>query len=188
MIKDFLKVETNFSYLLEVQESDLHEVMLLRNNRKINHLNKISNKIQDQVEYFQNYKIRQETDGEIYYKIFDKEFKNKICGLVRITKLFNKDFFSWESFILKDGSNPIIAYDVAIAIFTIGFDFFNKKQCGPWNVPIKATNVLNFHKNIDMAKILDINEIYYIMKINYRDFDKRKKFFYQKKIGLILNG
>lgn len=186
MIYKFINLKTHFSILSELNETNIEQILNIRNSRKNNFLHKISNSTDEQIIYFKNYKKRQKKEGEIYYKIHDKNNPDIICGLVRIVKIYEEDSFSWESFILKEGTNPVIAYDVAIAIFSIGFDFLKKKLCGPWNVPIKANNILKFHKNIGMASVINTTNEYYVMTIKYDNYIKRKNFFQKKNIGLIL--
>ena len=186
MIHKFVNLRTHFSILSELKEPDIEQIINIRNKRKNNFLYKISDSIEEQIVYFRSYKKRQEKEGEIYYKLYDKNQPNTICGLVRIVKIYQIDSFSWESFILKEGTNPILAYDVPLTIFSIGFDFLKKKTCGPWNVPLKANNIMKFHKNIGMASVIDTTNQFYVMSIEYDNYIKRKNFFQKKKIGIIL--
>jgi len=186
LIYKFINLKTHFSILSELDETDVEQIINIRNTRKNNFLHKINNSLDEQIIYFKNYKKRQKKEGEIYYKIYDKNHPDTICGLVRIVKIYEVDCFSWESFILKEGTNPILAYDVTIAIFSIGFDFLKKKICGPWNVPIKANKILKFHKNIGMASVINTTNEFYEMTVEYKNYIKRKNFFLKKNIGIIL--
>jgi hypothetical protein len=185
VIEKFKKYETNFSVLEEISEKDLEDVINIRTNKIKSVLHPISNKLSDQLAYFENYQKTKKNNGEIYYKIYEKKFPDIKCGFVRITQLNNNLNFSWESFILKDNVSPHISYDVMISIYSIGFDFFKKKICGPWNVPSKAVNIIKFHELTGMAKIVSKNDQFSCFEVTRSSYYDRIDFFRNRKLGII---
>lgn len=179
----FLKISSNFSELEEVSILDAQLLFNLRSKRKNNFLNSIYGGVQEQEEYLTKYLNNKNIDGEIYYRIKDKS--NLVIGFVRITKLNYKDIFSWESYILEEGVNPIIAYDVMLIIFKIGFEYLHKKKCGPWIVKKIAHNIMIFHKNVGMAKVIKEDENEILMQVLLSDFNEKISYFEKRKIGLI---
>jgi hypothetical protein len=185
VIEKFIKYETNFSILEEISEDDLQDIINIRTNKNNSVLHPISNKLTEQLAYFENYQKTKKINGEIYYKIYEKKFPKIKCGFVRITQLNNNHSFSWESFILNDDVSPHISYDVMISIYSIGFDFFKKKLCGPWNVPNRAMNIMKFHEFTGMAEIVSKNEQFTCYEVTSSSYEARIDFFKKRKLGII---
>ncbi|MCF8462922.1 MAG: hypothetical protein K9G11_03340 [Rickettsiaceae bacterium] len=179
----FLKISSNFSELEEISIHDAQLLFNLRSKRKNNFLNSIYGGVQEQAEYITKYLNNKNIDEEIYYRIKDKS--SLVIGFVRITKLNYKDIFSWESYILEEGVNPIIAYDVMLIIFKIGFQYLHKKKCGPWMVKKIAHNIMKFHKNVGMAKVIKEDENEILMQVLASDYNKNISYFEKRKIGII---
>ena len=188
VIEKFIKYETNFSVLEEITEKDLQDIINIRTNKINSALHPISNNLNEQLAYFENYQNTKKINGEIYYKIYEKKFPDVKCGFVRITQLNNNQNFSWESFILKDNVSPHISYDVMISIYSIGFDFFKKNICGPWNVPNKAINIMKFHELTGMAEIASKNEQFTRYEVTRDSYEARKDYFKMRKLGIIREG
>ena len=188
VIEKFIKYETNFSILEEISEKDLEDIINIRTNRINSVLHPISNNLTDQLTYFENYQNTKKINGEIYYKIYEKKLPDIKCGFVRITQLNSNHNFSWESFILKDNVSPHISYDVMISIYSIGFDFFKKKICGPWIVPNRAINIMKFHEFTGMAEIVSKNDQFTYYKVSSASYEARIDFFKKRKLGVIKSG
>ncbi len=71
-------IETKFIFLKEINETDLQDIINLRQFKLNNHLTPISPSLDAQLEYFKEYKIRRSKNSEIYYKIIDKSNLSKI--------------------------------------------------------------------------------------------------------------
>ncbi len=174
-------IETKFIFLKEINETDLQDIINLRQFKSNNHLTPISPSLDAQLEYFKEYKIRRSKNSEIYYKIIDKSNLSKISGLVRLTEISNPNKFSWESLIVADGAPPYVSLDAMITIYRIGFEALNKTICGPWTIPINAKNVYSLHSKVGMAEEISRDESYYKMIVTREAFNRRFHFF--KKIG-----
>jgi hypothetical protein len=174
MIPDKVFIKTQFSFLEEIQIEDLESIIKLRSGRSDSVLSKISNKVSDQKIFYKNYKLRREKGEEIYFKIFAINSK-KIIGLVRLTEMNNSYRFNWESFVMNKKSAPHISVDVNLTLFKIGYFKFKRDICGPWIVPIKGINVLNFHKKIGISKIILKTKIHYVLISTVQLFNKKIK-------------
>lgn len=186
MIEKILSLHTNYSIIKEIDETDLPRIIEIRTSSARNVLNKISTNLCDQKNYYDQYKVRNLDGDEVYYKISEPRNPSKIVGLVRLTKLKVGDNFSWESYIIEQGVNPIISYDVMLTLFSIGFEKFSKKLCGPWNVPAQAKNILKFHQNAGMANIIGEDGGYIQMHVTLDNYLKRIDFFRNRGIGKLL--
>lgn len=178
-----------FCSLIQVEESDAEFICNLRNEKRDdNFLKKTSNNVGAQIDYIRNYKKRFNDFEEIYFKILDNK-DNKPCGLVRLTEILNNEIFNWQSFVVTKNSSPNIAIDSMFMIYRIGFEFLNKKVCGPWNVDKNFTKMIKIHDFIKIAKMLDSNEKYFLFSANINDYknniERFKKMNYAKLTNLI---
>ena len=184
-IIEFLqKIETKHIFLEEINEGDLYGIIELRTLKLNNYLSPITTSIENQLEYFNKYKIKRLREGELYYKILDKKDLSKITGLVRLTEINNPEKFSWESLIIADGSPPYISLDAMMTIYRIGFEILDKEICGPWTIPIDAKNVYSLHKKVGMASEIECDSNYYYMVVTKPNFLKRYDFFRKMGYGL----
>lgn len=187
MISKLLQVETQYSILEELEELDLQRVIEIRTQHTNSVLHEIAPSLEEQKKYYRLYKARNADGDEVYYKISDKKNPEKICGLVRITELNGGNKFSWESFILDQGTNPIIAYDVMLTIFSLGFELYRKEICGPWDVPKGAKNILLFHKNAGIAEVVGEDDLYLKMHAMKGRFFDRIDYFRGRGMARILD-
>lgn len=174
-------IETRFLFLEEISEADLQNIINLRRFKSNNHLSPISPSLEEQISYYNSYKIKRSENAEIYYKIIDKNNISDMAGLVRLTEINTPSKFSWESLIVADGAPPYIALDAMITIYRLGFEILEKTICGPWTIPIDAKNVYALHKKVGMAEEMSRDESYYHMIVTKESFNGRSNFF--KKIG-----
>ena len=186
VINKILKINTQYSMLEELEEKDLPRLIEIRTKHKNSVLHKITNSIEDQKKYFRLYKNRLAAGDEVYYKIREKKTPENISGLVRITELTKNEKFSWESFILEKNTNPLIAYDVMLTIFSIGFEVYQKSICGPWDVPKEASNIILFHKNAGISEVVGEDAFYFKMQAESNSFFDRINYFRNRGIGTIL--
>jgi len=186
VINKILKINTQHSILEELEENDLHRLIEIRTKHKNSVLHKITNSIEVQRKYFRLYKNRMAAGDEVYYKIFDKKNPEDISGLVRITELTKNEKFSWESFILDRNTSPLVAYDVMLTIFSIGFEVYQKNICGPWDVPKEANNIMLFHKNAGISEVVGEDAYYFKMHATRNKFFNRINYFRDRGIGNIL--
>lgn len=97
-----------------IEEEDAEFIVGLRNNPKLNrHLNSTSLKVEDQIKWILEYKIREENLEEFYFIILENGFKR---GLYRLYKINNVSFTigSWL-FDSCDNRNLPIMVDLKMA-------------------------------------------------------------------------
>lgn len=174
-------IETKFIFLKEICEADLQDIINLRRFKSNNHLSPISDSINQQIDYYNTYKIKSSENSEIYYKILDKSSPTTMAGLVRLTEINNPNKFSWESLIVADGAPPYTSLDAMMTIYRIGFEKLDRPICGPWTIPIKAKNVYGLHAKVGMAEEVSRDDNHYHMIVTKESFNRRFNFF--KKIG-----
>lgn len=178
-----------FCSLIHIEESDAEFICNLRNEKRDdNFLKKTPDNVDAQIDYIRNYKKRFNNFEEIYFKILDNK-NNKACGLVRLTEILNNDIFNWQSLVVATNSSPNIAIDSMLMIYRIGFEFLNKKVCGPWEVDKNFIKMIKIHNFIKIAKMSDSNEKYFLFSVNIDDYknniERFKKMNYAKLTNLI---
>ena len=178
------KITTRHSLLQEIKESDLTSLIQLRTNRRDSYLNPIAPTIESQISYFKLYKELRAQRSEIYYKIADINSPFQMIGLVRLTELHSAEMFSWESFILEDTVAPYIALDVMMTLYRLGFEKLGRLCCGPWTVPIQATQICRLHTKVAMADIISTDENYFYMSVSRAKFFEKYPFFKRLGYGL----
>lgn len=181
MVNTLNNIETQFIFLKEICETDLQAIIDLRRYKSNNHLTPISSSIEDQIAYYNIYKIKRSENSEIYYKILDKNHSSNVVGLVRLTEINHTSKFSWESLIVADGAPPFISLDAMMTIYRIGFEKLGRDFCGPWTIPIDAKNIRSLHEKVGMAQEVRKDEKYYYMVVTKESFKRRYDFF--RKIG-----
>ncbi len=178
------KITTRHSLLQEIKESDLPSLIHLRSNREGNFLNPIAPTIESQISYFNLYKELRAQRTEIYYKIADINSPFQMIGLVRLTELNSAEMFSWESFILEETAAPHIALDVMMTLYRLGFEKLGRLCCGPWTVPIQATQIYRLHAKVAMTEIISADEKYFYMSVSRTKFFEKYPFFKRLGYGL----
>jgi hypothetical protein len=179
------------SKIVKSKYCDLHHIVLsdaeliynLRTKRKENYLKITTGNIEDQVTYIKNYLEKFKQKKEIYYKLFDHKTK-KFSGALRLTELEKEKNFSWESFVVSEDCTPIATLDGMLIIYRLGFEFLNRDICGPWAVDKEYKRVINLHKIIGMAKLVDADEKYFYYSILKKDYEKKIEYFLKLNIGI----
>ena len=72
VIEKFIKYETNFSILEEISEDDLQDIINIRTNKNNSVLHPISNKLTEQLAYFENYQKTKKLTGKYITKYTKK--------------------------------------------------------------------------------------------------------------------
>lgn len=97
-----------------IEEEDANFIVGLRNNPKLNrHLNPTTSKVEDQIKWIREYKIKEENHKEFYFIILENGFKR---GLYRLYKINSVSFTigSWL-FDFCDNRNLPIMVDLIMA-------------------------------------------------------------------------
>jgi hypothetical protein len=159
----------HFERINPESEDDAELVINLRNRELNNFLKSSTLTVLNQLDYFKRYKLNFLAKKEIYLKIFDYQ-KLKFNGVVRITELDSIKKFGWESLVLEEDASPILATDVMLSIFAIGFQHLKRDCCGPWEVSKQHKRVMMWHKKIGMAEVVNENQDYYYVQVNYENY------------------
>lgn len=181
MLNTLNNIETQFIILKEICETDLQDIIDLRQFKSNNYLTPISASIEAQKAYYYGYQRKRSENSEIYYKILDKNDPVSMVGLVRLTEINHPNKFSWESLIVADGTPPFISLDAMMTIYRIGFEKLGRDICGPWTIPVNAKNVRSLHEKVGMAQEVQRDENYFYMVVTKENFKRRYDFF--RKIG-----
>lgn len=161
---DFIKIETTLAALHPVAPRSEHDAQLIINLRSRKHGNFLksgSNSVVDQLNYLKEYQKRFAAGQEIYFKIWDKS-KNAFEGVVRLTELNSGSKYNWESLVVSENCSPMVPIDVMLATYQFGFEYLDKKVCGPWAVDRRHERMMKIHQFISMynhsnSKPLDEN-------------------------------
>ena len=132
-------------------------------------LNTTSPDIADQYTYFENYLNRFEENEEIYFVIFDKKL-NRDVGIVRMTRIGERDGFGWEGLVMDPETTPGSALDVAATVYSMGFDWLERAECGPWKVLKSNSRVMRMHEMMGLAKTVDEDDLNWIVSVKRDDF------------------
>jgi RimJ/RimL family protein N-acetyltransferase len=153
--------------LRTVEIEDAEFIYVLRTNpEKSKYLSKISENINDQIEWIKNYKQRENENKEFYFVIESKE-KEKL-GLVRVYDIKNNSF-SWGSWIIKEDAPKSTAIESALQIYEFGF--YNLKfQKSHFDVRKGNDKVIAFHQRFG-AKIVDEDELDYFFNFEKSDYE-----------------
>lgn len=99
------------------------------------------------------YEKRFNSGIEIYFGITLLASPGRLSGLVRVTELDNKTNFNWASLVTRSEIPPFVPLDVMLAVYGIGFEFFDKESCGPFPVRSDVPRVLELHMKMGMSVV-----------------------------------
>lgn len=178
--------KTFYNQYFEISEKDNQDIYLLRSEKNNNLLYREDYTLIKQINYFNEiYLPNRNLNEEVYFKVTPNNYPKKIIGFVRISMLKKKDTFSWESLIVSKDAPPWFAIDIIFSIYNFGFNFLNKKICGPWGVPKEGNRVKNLHLKFGFSKIINKNENFYFFITNKDIFNEKLIKFKGLKIGQI---
>ncbi len=154
-----------------VELSDAEFILSLRNDQNLSrYLNKTSNKLEDQINWLKEYKLR-ETQGTDFYIICMSEDKKTRYGLNRIYDI-GKDDFEFGSWLY--GSEAPKDKSILGNIFsnTLAFEFLHLKTC---KVSVRKSNK-SVHRYIKSYNpiFLSEDELSYYYSFGYQDWNKRR--------------
>lgn len=160
------------SSLIQMRPATIDDVpytFAIRHSLRAKTLHPTSPDIADQYKYFELYLQRFESGDEIYFIIFDKKL-GRDTGIVRMTRILEKENFGWEGMIMEPTSTPGSATDVAASIYSMGFDWLGRNECGPWKVLKSSKRVLKWHEIMSVAKVVGEDDKYWIVSVKRADF------------------
>jgi hypothetical protein len=173
------KISGNYCSLIPVDLDDAKLIVALRSSRQ-EFLKKNDISEQSQIDYLLEYQKRYQNKEEIYFKIFDNRLKVD-AGVTRITDLNAGSSFGFESGVMFENSTPNLYLDAYFMCLRIGFEYFSKASSGPWIVDNRNFRMLEIHRKIGIAKIINTDDDYVYLSVNKADFEK--KIMIYKKMG-----
>ena len=116
-----IKLEGNLINLVTVQKKDSEFILKLRNDKKLNkYISYVSNSLEIQEKWIENYLKREEKKLEYYFLVQNKN--NIPCGTIRIYNItYENKKGEWGSFILNK-NRPKGAYKEVIEL-SLNFAF-----------------------------------------------------------------
>ena len=172
-------IKGNFCSLLPVKIEDAKLIVNLRTSRP-DFLKKNILTIESQINYLTKYESRYQSHDEIYFKIFDNRIK-KDSGVTRITNLKSINTFGFESGVMYENAGPNLYLDAYFMCLRIGFVYFARTLSDPWIVDKKNKRMLEIHKKIGIAEVVDEDKEYvYLLAYQNLFLEKFESF---KKLG-----
>lgn len=154
-------------YFRLVELEDAEFILSLRNDKKLSrYINQTSFKIEDQIAWLKEYKIR-EKNGKDFYIICLKEDKKTKLGLLRLydIKDDNCEYGSWV-FIQDSGTNAAVLGDLFVK--TMAFEILKFKFCRASTMK-HNTNVMRYSKSFNPL-IVDEDELSLYYEFYYDNF------------------
>jgi len=170
--KRLLNPESTLIRMRPLTQLDVPFVFEIRHSERAHLLNPTSPDIAVQYSYYENYLERFKSGDEIYYMIHDKK-SNLDVGVVRMTRILASNTFGWEALVMKPESTPGCAIDVATSIFSMGFEWLNKEECGPWIVPMGNKRVMKMHEMMEIARKVGEDESGWFVSAKRADFQAK---------------
>jgi len=159
--------------LIEIKDAEF--ILSLRLNPKKNKfLSPVKNNIKNQERWIEAYKEREKEKQEYYYIIMNE---GEQLGVVRLYD-FQRDSFSWGSWLLKEGAPAYGAIESALLVYEIGF-FKLRFKSSHFDVIKHNEKVIKFHIKFGASVVHKDNEKYYFnidkntyseIKVKYRKF------------------
>lgn len=168
MDERLLHPESTLVRMRPAQVEDVPFIFDIRHSQRGQWLNATSPDIADQYVYFENYLKRFDADDEIYYMINDKR-QNRDVGIVRLTRISERTGFGWEGLVIDSEATPGCAVDLSASIYSIGFEWLNREECGPWKVR-KGNSVMKMHAFMGVARTVGEDEHHWHVSVQKEDF------------------
>ena len=132
-----------YCQLHQINLKDAGLIFRLRTSRA-EFIGKTPGNVSHQQDYIKKYLNSFYKKEQIYFKVYDI----KLCrfvGVFRLTKLNSRVDFSWESAVFENNCSPNTFLDAMIITYRIGFEYLNRKLCGPWKVMINNKRMMKIH-------------------------------------------
>jgi hypothetical protein len=164
-----LNTESSLIKMRPATVEDVPFIFDIRHSPRGQWLNVTSPEIADQYSYFDKYLQRYENGDEIYFMIHDKK-KGRDSGIVRMTRILEPKNFGWEGLVMTPDSTPGCALDVAASIYSMGFDWLERDECGPWKVLKANVRVMRMHELMKIARKIGEEDLNWLVSVKKSDF------------------
>lgn len=153
-----------------VTTNDAKFLIKLRCDSSLNqYISKTSEKIEDQIIWLQEYKIRETSGLEFYFIIV---YQGCDVGCVRIYDI-QDDSFCWGSWIIKKGTPAHISYRSAMQVYEYAFQQLHFKK-SHFSVEKENRAVCQFHLRMG-ATIVEENEHANFFNYSHHDYSIAKQ-------------
>ena len=174
IIDNVLPVNQYGCYFRLVEMEDAEFILSLRNNEKLSrHINPTSTDIEDQINWLNEYKIR-ENNGKDFYIICLKEDKKTKLGLNRIYNITD-DTFEFGSWLYSPDAGPNVAVLGDLFTKSLAFENLKLKTC-KMETKKKNTRVLRYAKSYK-PKFTGEDELNYYFESDYDNFKVHRKMY-----------
>ena len=179
-----LNPESTLIRMRPLTQLDVPFVFDIRHSKRAQLLNPTSPDIADQYLYHENYLERFSSGDEVYYMIHDKKL-NRDVGIVRMTRIGERDGFGWEGLVMDPETTPGSAVDVAATVYSMGFEWLRKEECGPWVVPRGLKRVMKMHEMMGIARKIGEDDASWFVSAKKADFEVKIEKLRNKGFGRI---
>lgn len=174
------QLETDICVFDLMAREDCQLILDLRQGHSSSFLRQIDTSLEAQEAWFEKYSERNRAGEEGYFRIYSKA-KQSYDAILRITQVKDDGLFNWESFVVREGSDPRLPIDAMLAVYALGFEIMDKDQCGPWDVDKDHKSMQKIHSIIGMAKVVSQSQGYFQYTVRRQDFEQNISRF--RKIG-----
>ena len=132
-----------------VEPSDAQFIHGLRTDPAYNiHLSPVTGTVEDQQEWINAYKAREDAGEEFYYIIERRD--GRPCGMVRLYGI-KENNFTWGSWILNADKPPKAALESALLSFSIGFETLGLMRA---DIDVRKENAraIHFYRRFGMVE------------------------------------
>ncbi|MGL4671160.1 GNAT family N-acetyltransferase [Cetobacterium sp.] len=153
-----------------VEEEDANFILQLRSTESLNkYLSKSVVTEEAQKTWIREYKKREIEKKEYYFRIDKKDGEQ--LGFVRLYDIsYEKNTFTWGSWIIKEGRPPYSAIESALIIYEYAFNELGMSKA-IFDVRKENIGVLKFHKKFGAITLAEdeLNEYFELPKENYEE-------------------
>src|SRR3954467_981960 len=118
------------SHLRFVEPDDAAFICHLRNDPSLNrHLGPSSPDVEQQRQWIERYKLREQADDEFYFVIVSDGQERGVARMYDFRPINGERSFCWGSWIIPPPRIPGLATFSAIMIYELGFDTLGFQRC-----------------------------------------------------------
>jgi len=171
IIDEILPTRKYGHYFRLVEPEDAEFIVSLRNDTKLSrYINETSSKIEDQLKWIEEYKIREKNGKDFYIICLSEDTKEKL-GLNRIYKI-EDSYCEFGSWLYKANTGKLSSIFGDLFCKSIIFEDFNINKC-LLEVRKKNKSVLRYTKSFNPV-IIGENDLSYYFDLDYKNFKKQR--------------
>jgi len=154
-----------------VRPNDARFILGLRLDERLNRfVSKVDSDIQKQIEWINEYKVRERHGSEYYFIVEDKA--GEAQGTVRLYD-FIEDSFCWGSWVMKKEAPSYAAIESALLVYEFAFYQLGFMK-SHFDVRKENARVVDFHKRFG-AEIIDEDEANYYFTFDRASYESIRK-------------